>query len=125
MLHHHSANSFARANRATPALPRRDHTVTSRALGGIERLVGGLEHLFRGALLRLTLGDPDTHGHRDAGGPAAGPALTTLLVVLGAVVLVAQLDMVVGDHFANDLQVRHALFQSLASKHHRELFTAI
>src|SRR5476651_2557182 len=125
MLHHHSANSFARANRPTSALPRRDHAVTPRALGGIKRLVGGLEHFFRGALLRLTLGDTDTHGHRDARNTAASPALTTLLVVLGAIVLVAQLDMVVGDHFANDLQVRHAFLQALAGEHHRELFTAI
>ncbi|MNM98292.1 hypothetical protein D3C81_1108180 [compost metagenome] len=48
-----------------------------------------------------------------------------MLVVLWPVVLIAQLDVVVGDHFAYRLQVWHAFLDALAGKHEGKLLTTV
>jgi hypothetical protein len=49
--------------------------------------------------------------------PAARAALAPGRIVLRAVVLIAQLHVVVGDHLAHRFQVRHALLGCLAREH--------
>src|SRR5690242_2859615 len=65
------------AHRATTVLPERHHAVAPGALGAVERLVSGLEHLFRGTLID-PLGNADTDRHRDTRRSGTGTPLAPL-----------------------------------------------
>src|SRR5687768_4308237 len=104
MRRHHSTRGGFHAHSAAAILPIGDHTVSPRALGVIERLVGRFEHLF-GRTLLDALGHADADGHRYAGGASAGAPLATLLIVLGTAVGITQLDSVRLDGLANNFQM--------------------
>ena len=94
MRHHHSTRSCIHAHRTAAVLPECNDTVTPRPLGAVERLVCSLEHFLRSPVLCQPLGDADTDGHRDTGRGSDTATLATLLVVLRAVVLITQLNVV-------------------------------
>src|SRR5689334_21980834 len=116
--------SGVHAHGTTAVLPVCHHTVAPGALGAIKRLVSGLEHLFGGALID-PFGNADTDRHRYTRRTGTGTPLAPLIVVLRAVFLITQLNVVSGDGLADDFQVRHALFEGLACKHQGKLLTAI
>jgi hypothetical protein len=62
------------ARPALRLLPMHHDTVTPRALGAVQRLVGGFEHRFGVAMIGLALGHADADGDRDRAA-AARPAL--------------------------------------------------
>src|SRR5690606_26695395 len=65
--------------------------VAAGRLGLVERLVGGLDDLFRLALLGAALGHADADGDRhEAAGRALAPLLTSTGRVLRTVLLIAQ-----------------------------------
>ena len=68
-----SASSAVHAHRAATVLSERHDAVTPGALGAVERLVGGLEHLVGAAVLGQALGGTDADGHRHAAGPGRPP----------------------------------------------------
>src|SRR5689334_4329298 len=100
MRHHHSTRSGVHAHCATAVLTEGHHTVSPRPLGAVERLVGGFEHFFGGALFQA-FGDADADGDRNTRGARTRATLASLLVILGTAVLIAQLDVVSGDGFAD------------------------
>src|SRR3990167_9568684 len=124
MRHHHSTRSGVHAHRATASLTECHHAISRGALGAVERFVRGLEYFFGGALL-LSFGHADADSDRHTGSARTCTFLATLLVVLRTAVLIAQLNVVGGDGFADDFQVRHALFEGLAREHQGKFLTAV
>ena len=124
MRHHHSIHSLGAAHRATAVLTEGHDTISPRALGTVERLVGAFQHLVRRALLEA-FGHANADRHRDHRGAGTGAPLATLLIVLGATVLIAQVHLVAGNRLTDFLQVRQAFFERTRREHQSKLFPAI